>query len=88
MENQMTKPDNYMVWAILCTICCCLPFGIVAIINASKVDDLYRQGDYVGANNASENAKKWATYGAIVGIVVSVIYTIIYSASMFAMFAH
>ena len=31
------KPDNNMVLAIACTVCCCLPFGIVGIIKASKV---------------------------------------------------
>ena len=39
------KPDNNLVWAILSTILCCLPLGIVAIVYASKVDGLYNQGD-------------------------------------------
>ena len=25
---EMPKPDNYLVWSILCTICCCTPLGI------------------------------------------------------------
>ena len=29
------KPDNNLVWAILCTLLCCLPFGIVSIVYAS-----------------------------------------------------
>lgn len=29
MEKQ-AAPDNYMVWAILCTILCCTPLGIVS----------------------------------------------------------
>jgi len=29
---------NYLVQAILCTICCCLPFGIVAIVYAAQVN--------------------------------------------------
>lgn len=67
MENQVSKPDNNMVWAILCTLFCCLPFGIVAIINAAKVDDLFRSGDYEGAVDASSKAKKYSLYGALVG---------------------
>ena len=31
------KPSNNLVWAILTTICCCLPFGIVSIVYAAKV---------------------------------------------------
>ena len=44
MENNdliLPQPNNYLVWAILVTIFCCLPFGIVAIIKANKVNTLY-----------------------------------------------
>ncbi|WKT85033.1 MULTISPECIES: CD225/dispanin family protein [unclassified Thermosynechococcus] len=33
-----------MVPAILSTICCCLPFGIVAIIAISKGDEIFSRG--------------------------------------------
>ena len=64
MEKR-TAPDNHMIWAILCTLFCCLPLGIVSIINAAKVDSLYRTGDYEGAYKAAEDAKKYALWGAI-----------------------
>ena len=70
------KPDNNLVWAILSTILCCLPLGIVAIVYASKVDGLYNQGDYAGAQEAADNAKKWAMWGAIISIVFLVLYFI------------
>jgi len=73
------KPDNYLVWAILSTICCCLPFGIVSIVYAAKVDGLYSGGQYQQAREASENAKKWAIISAVVGIAVSVVYLIFYA---------
>ena len=38
METNMQKPDNNLVWAILATVLCCLPFGIVAIIKSTQVD--------------------------------------------------
>lgn len=56
------------------TLFCCLPLGIVAIIHAAKVDGLYRSGDYSGAQEAADNAKKYAQYGLIVGLIVGVIY--------------
>lgn len=56
---------------------CCLPFGIVSIINASKVSGLWQSGQYAQAQKASEDAKKWAIWGAIAGAVVIVIYLII-----------
>lgn len=73
MENQ-NKPDNNMLWAILSTLFCCLPLGIMSIINAAKVDGLYMAGDYQGAEDAADKAKKYAQYGAVCGLVVFVIY--------------
>ncbi|MDR1408139.1 MAG: CD225/dispanin family protein [Tannerella sp.] len=66
-------PDNYLVWAILTTILCCLPLGIVSIINATKVSSTYGAGDYEGAKTASAAAKKWATWSAIAGVIYWVI---------------
>ena len=48
-----------MVWAILTTLFCCLPFGIVAIVYAAQVDGKIRQGDYAGALESSHKAKVW-----------------------------
>ena len=71
------KPDNYLVWAILCTIFCCslfsLPFGIASIVNASKVESAWNSGNYAEAQKASENAKKFAIICAIVGLVCNLI---------------
>ena len=70
---QPPMPDTYMVWAILATLLCCLPFGIVSIVKASQVSSLYNQGRYQEAVAASEAAKKWAIWSAIVGVVLSII---------------
>lgn len=77
MENQISKPDNNLVWAILSTILCCLPLGIVSIVYAAKVDGLYASGDYAGAKDASDKAKKFAIIGAVVGLVGSIIYLLV-----------
>lgn len=71
-------PKNYLVESILVTLFCCLPLGIAGIVNASKVEGLYRSGDIAGANNASANAKKWSLYGAIAGGVVILLYIILF----------
>lgn len=70
------KPDNYLVWAILCTILCCLPLGIVSIIYSSKVDGLYNQGDYLGAQDAANKAKNFAMWGAIASVICVVLYVL------------
>ncbi len=76
MEKR-TAPDNHMIWAILCTLFCCLPLGIISIINAAKVDSLYRTGDYEGAYKAAEDAKKYALWGAIPAAIIFGIYIIV-----------
>lgn len=79
-NNQMLpKPDNNLVLAIFTTICCCLPFGIVAIVKASSVNTLYLSGNYQAAVNAAAEAKKWSIWGIIAGVVISGIYTVLYA---------
>ena len=76
-------PDNNMIWAIV-SLFCCLPMAIVAIINASKVNDLYHQGNYQGAVEASEKAKKFALIGigvSIASYVLGFIFLFIIGAS-------
>ena len=72
MDNQR-PPKTWLAESILVTLFCCLPFGIVGIVNASNVESKYNAGDYLGAHKASENAKKWTEYGFGIGIVILVL---------------
>ena len=72
-----TPPDNNLVWAILCTVLCCLPLGIVSIIKATKVKELWAQGDTMGAQKAADDAKKYAIWGAGAAVILWVIYIIL-----------
>jgi hypothetical protein len=76
-------PSNHLVWAILTTIFCCLPFGIVSIVKSTQVNSLWAQGQTGAAQEASEAAKKWAIISAIVGVVLSVLYVILVVAGAF-----
>lgn len=79
MENNNptgTPPDNNLVWAILCTVLCCLPLGIVAIIKSTKVKELWAQGDQEGALKAAADAKKYSIWGAAIGVIFVVLYII------------
>jgi uncharacterized membrane protein YvbJ len=60
---------NHLVWAILATICCCLPTGIVSIIYAAQVDGKVQAGDLAGARQSSDNAKLWAWISFGLGLV-------------------
>ena len=50
---------TYLVWAILVTLLCFLPTGIVAIVFATQVNNKLAAGDVAGAMEASGRAKMW-----------------------------
>ena len=62
-------PDNKLVWSILVTLFCCLPFGIVAIIKSAEVNSKWADGDVAGANQSAADAGKWIKWSVIVGII-------------------
>jgi tryptophan-rich sensory protein len=75
----MNQPhvNNNMAKAILTTICCCFPFGIVAIIKAAEVNGKLAAGDVQGAQFSAAEADKWGNYALICGIVWIVLYFIL-----------
>ena len=77
MNDYGTPPKNWLVESILVTIFCCLPFGIVGIINAANVNTKWTAGDFEGAERAAAEAKKWTKIGFFVGIAVVVVYLIL-----------
>ena len=77
--GQPQKPINgttYLIFAIISTLLCCLPLGIVAIVYASKINSLQRNGDYAGAQNAAKKAKMFTIIGTVAALVVSIFYII------------
>ncbi|MGK3202703.1 CD225/dispanin family protein [Amycolatopsis sp. MEPSY49] len=75
-------PDNNMVWAILSTVMCCMPLGIVSIVKASQVNSLWFQGFHVEAHRAADEARKWAMWSAIsfsvlIGLYLAVVFALI-----------
>jgi hypothetical protein len=70
-------PPNYLVWAILSTIFCCLPLGIVSIVFAAQVNSKWSTGDVAGAHDSSEKAKKFAIWSALVSVVLVVLYILL-----------
>ncbi len=87
MENKPTRPGNYLAFAIISTILCCLPAGIVSIVYAAKVNGLYDDGHYDQAERASKNAKTWAIVSAVAGFVAIGIMFAIYGLAIFSIFS-
>jgi uncharacterized membrane protein YvbJ len=72
--EQPAQIPNYLVQAILVTIFCCLPFGIVAIVFAAQVNGKLQAGDINGAMESSRKAKMWSWLGFGIGLGIIVIY--------------
>ena len=74
---QISHVPNYLVQAILVTIFCCLPFGIVAIVFAAQVNSKLQVGDINGAMASSRKAKMWCWIGFGSGLALQIIILII-----------
>ena len=68
-ETPEPCPPTNLVWAIITTVLCCIPTGIVAIYYALKVSNKYREGDIEGAKRASETGAWWCIVTIILGVL-------------------
>lgn len=75
--SQGAPPPNYLVWAILSTVLCCLPLGIASIVFAAQVNSKWAMGDIAGAQASSEKAKKFAIWSAIAWIPLVIVIIIL-----------
>lgn len=78
-------PHTWLIESILSTMLCCVATGVVGIIYASKVENLWSSGRYEEARNAANTAKIWFIIGtslAFMGIVIYVILITIVPMSM------
>ncbi len=56
MNATAPQIPNHLVWAILATLFCCLPGGIVSIVYAAQVNGKIAAGDIAGARDSSDKA--------------------------------
>ena len=75
-SSESLPPKNYLVESILATIFCCLPFGIIGIINAARVENAFYSGDETEAERLSGQALKWVKIAFLTGIASVVIYLV------------
>lgn len=82
------KPDSNLVWGVLATVLCCLPFGIISIIKATSVDSHWYAGRYEEAYEASKSAMNWAIAAAVSSLVGNVLCLVFYFMLMIPMMAY
>jgi hypothetical protein len=87
MSQQYTPPSsagstaeipNYLIPAIVATIFCCIPVGVVSIIFATQVNNKIAAGDIAGAMEASQKAKKFMFITIGAGLAVWIICIILW----------
>ncbi len=74
---------SYLAQAILVTLFCCQPFGIVSIVYAAQVNCKLGAGDYAGAVDVSKKARKWCWASFAVGLgwmVIWLLFAVIFGA--------
>ena len=74
---------NYLVQAILVTLFCCIPFGIVAIVFAAQVNGKIQSGDITGAQDSSAKAKMWCWLAFGLGLVAIALSLLLNGAAFF-----
>ena len=77
VRGSMPAIPNHLVGAILTTIFCCLPFGIVSIVFASRANSAMGSGNYQLAEENANKAKTWFWWAFGCGIVSSVLWIIL-----------
>ena len=77
-------PPTYLWLAItvlvVMTLCCCNPFGLIAIVPlvyATKVKSAYEMGDVENAKSYSSKALYWSIGTIFISIVLGIIYFIV-----------
>lgn len=73
-EPMRPRPKNNLAWAILATIFCCSPLGIVSIVYAAKVDDEYARGNIRKSYRMSEISVNWMIASAVIGFITNFVY--------------
>ena len=68
---------NHLMEAILVTLCCCVPFGIPAIVYAAQVSGKVAAGDIAGALESSRKAKMWSWIGFGAGVGIGLLYLLL-----------
>ncbi len=64
---------THLAGAILVTLFCCLPLGIVSIVYAARVSGLVAAGDVAGARQASRSAAQWMWWSFGIGLLGAIL---------------
>ena len=66
-------PRSYLLFSVLVTIFCFWPTGVVALVNALRVNSLWKTQQHDRARKASRRARNWGLATLSIGIVAWVV---------------
>jgi hypothetical protein len=75
-QATMEPPINgggILAFAIVVTLLCCLPFGVVGIVYAAQINSKKSMGDYLGAQESARKAMMWNWIGFGIGLGITVL---------------
>jgi hypothetical protein len=75
-ENYASRPPMPKTWlveSILATLFCCLPFGIIGIVYAARVESSYSRGDYQTAERSSKEAGRWTKLSIFLALALYIL---------------
>ena len=76
-DQRYYRPKNYLTEAILLLVCCGGILAVPAIVYAAQVDSKFNAGDYRGAQESSDNAKKWCIIALSFGLICGGLYFVV-----------
>ncbi len=74
MGYSAPQVPDYLVWAILETILCCLPLGIAAIVYANQANTAKAVGNYAEAMQKAQTAKSCIIWGVVGFLILMAFY--------------
>lgn len=81
-QPYVQSPNSHMGLALVTTLCCCSPLGLIAIYKASKVRDYYIMGQYNSALIASNSAKRWCVISFCISFFINLFFLTIVTFSI------
>ena len=67
-------PKSWLIESIMVTLLCCLPLGIIGIVNASRVESRFYAGDEDGALRASRAAGRITLVSFLLGLTLILLF--------------
>ena len=65
--------ESHLIKAIIATLLCCPPTGIIAIVQACRVESLLAKGERKKAIEASQSADRWVSISILLGFIAFVL---------------